>query len=188
MSVLSTVSRMIRRARITWLMKTRFKMLAAGKKFYTDHTTYMRPHSVRVADYVFVGPCCSLSSQVEIGNFTMLAAKVSIVGGDHRFDEPGVPSRMSGSEINQLVVIHDDVWIGHRVTIMHGVTIGEGAIVAAGSVVVKDVPPYTIVAGVPATRIRDRFKSAEDVERHKAMLAAYRDNGTLPPGHLITSY
>lgn len=55
------------------------------------------------------------------------------------------------------VVIGNDVWIGYRATLLAGVTIGDGAIVAAGAVVTKDVPPYTIVGGVPAKMIRKRF-------------------------------
>lgn len=55
------------------------------------------------------------------------------------------------------IVIEDDVWIAFRATIMDGVTIGRGAVVAAGAVVVKDVPPYAIVGGVPARVIRYRF-------------------------------
>jgi acetyltransferase-like isoleucine patch superfamily enzyme len=52
------------------------------------------------------------------------------------------------------VVISDDVWIGANATITPGVTIGRHSVVAAGSVVTHDVPPYTIVAGVPARIIK----------------------------------
>lgn len=56
------------------------------------------------------------------------------------------------------VIIEDYAWISCRVTIMPGVTIGKGAVVAAGAVVTKDVPPYAIVAGVPAKIIGERTK------------------------------
>ena len=55
------------------------------------------------------------------------------------------------------IVIGNDVWIGYEAVVMSGVTIGDGAIIAARAVVTKDVPPYTIVGGVPARRIRRRF-------------------------------
>ena len=55
------------------------------------------------------------------------------------------------------IIIGNDVWIGYEAVILSGVTIGDGAIVAARSVVTRDVPPYTIVGGVPARPIRRRF-------------------------------
>jgi len=58
------------------------------------------------------------------------------------------------------VHVGNDVWTGHQVNIMGGVTVGDGAIIAAGSVVTKDVPPYAIVAGVPATIKRLRFSES----------------------------
>lgn len=60
------------------------------------------------------------------------------------------------------IVIGNDVWIGYEAVIMSGVTIGDGAIIGARAVVTKDVPPYTIVGGVPAKPIRKRF-SDEDI-------------------------
>lgn len=55
------------------------------------------------------------------------------------------------------IVIGSDVWIGYEAVIFAGVTIGDGAIIGANAVVTKDVPPYTIVGGVPAKSIRKRF-------------------------------
>lgn len=55
------------------------------------------------------------------------------------------------------IVIGNDVWIGYEAVIMAGVTIGDGAIIGTRAVVTKDVPPYTIVGGVPAKQIRKRF-------------------------------
>lgn len=55
------------------------------------------------------------------------------------------------------IVIGNDVWIGYEAVILAGVTIGDGAIIGTRSVVTKDIPPYTIVGGVPAKPIRKRF-------------------------------
>lgn len=62
------------------------------------------------------------------------------------------------------IVIGNDVWIGYEAVIMAGVTIGDGAIVGTRAVVTKDVPPYTIVGGVPARPIKKRF-SEETIEK-----------------------
>lgn len=61
------------------------------------------------------------------------------------------------------IVIGNDVWIGYEALILSGVTIGDGAVIGARAVVTKDVPPYTIVGGVPAKQIRKRF-SEEEIE------------------------
>lgn len=55
------------------------------------------------------------------------------------------------------IIIGNDVWIGYEAVILAGVTVGDGAIIGARAVVTKDVPPYTIVGGVPAKTIRKRF-------------------------------
>lgn len=60
------------------------------------------------------------------------------------------------------VSIGHDVWIGHGVTILPGVTVGTGAAIGAGAVVSRDIPPYTIAAGVPARPIRRRFTEAQE--------------------------
>ena len=54
----------------------------------------------------------------------------------------------------QSIVIEDDVWLAAKVTILPGVTVGKGSVVASGAVVTKDVPPFTLVGGVPAKTIR----------------------------------
>lgn len=58
------------------------------------------------------------------------------------------------------IVIGNDVWIGYQAIVMAGVTIGDGAVIAAHAVVTKDVPPYTIVGGVPAKAIKPRFSES----------------------------
>lgn len=62
------------------------------------------------------------------------------------------------------ILIGSDVWIGYEAVILAGVTIGDGAVIAARAVVTKDVPPYTIVGGVPAKAIRRRFPE-ETIQR-----------------------
>ncbi|MGL4347435.1 MAG: hypothetical protein ACRCR9_05090 [Chitinophagaceae bacterium] len=65
------------------------------------------------------------------------------------------------SEIDAIskgnIIVEDHVWIGYGVKILSGVTIGKGSIVSTGSIVTKDIPPYTIVGGIPARVIKKRF-------------------------------
>lgn len=77
----------------------------------------------------------------------------------YSFHENNIPLFNPYKEVSPgfLCEIGNDVWIGADVKIMDGVKIGNGAIVAAGSVVIKDVEPYSIVAGIPAKLIRYRF-------------------------------
>src|SRR6202000_2125328 len=63
-----------------------------------------------------------------------------------------------------VVQIGNDVWIGSNILIMDGIKTGDGAIIAAGSVVTKDVMPYTIIAGVPAKFLRNRFNEQQTEE------------------------
>lgn len=101
-----------------------------------------------------------------IGNYVSIAQHVTfILSAEHNFNTISTyPFKVkllcnieaeAGSKGD--IVIKDDVWIGYGVTIMSGVTIGQGAIIAAGAVVTKDVEPYTIVGGVPAKLLKDRF-------------------------------
>ena len=68
-------------------------------------------------------------------------------------DFHGVADRDDGGKAAPIT-IEDDAWLATRAVVLKGVTVGRGAVVAAGAVVTKDVPPYTVAAGVPARVIR----------------------------------
>lgn len=99
-----------------------------------------------------------------IGKYCQIGADVAIHTTNHptNFMSTYINANLFEGDLKQLketkkVIIGNDVWIGHNVIIVGGVTIGNGAVLAAGSVVTKDVPPYTIVAGIPSKAIRTRF-------------------------------
>ena len=99
---------------------------------------------------------------------------LTVITGDHRVDIKGkhiidVTDDEKLPEHDADVIIEEGVWIGANVTILKGVTVGEGAVIAAGAVVTKSVLPYTICAGVPCKKIRDRF-TKEEIEQHKRLL------------------
>jgi len=91
---------------------------------------------------------------VQIGDRVMIASHVAITSLTH--DHTALVMYRTG--LTKPDVIEDDVWIGAHCVILPGVTIGRGAVIGAGSMVTHDVPPSSVVAGVPARVIRhDRF-------------------------------
>ncbi|MEO3854816.1 acyltransferase [Acrocarpospora sp. B8E8] len=99
-----------------------------------------------------------VNDSVVVGANVMIAQAVSIRDTDHRAADAGAPMIGQGIE-TAGVVIEDDVWIGHGAVVLRGVRVGRGAIVAAGAVVTRDVPPDTVVGGVPAKVLRVRAGS-----------------------------
>jgi maltose O-acetyltransferase len=105
------------------------------------------------SDSMITGPLrIDLGAAVHIGNHVYIGHDVAMLTVDH---EIGPSSQRCGQHDRLPIVIHDGVWIASRVTILPGVTIGRGAVVAAGAVLTRDVPPDTLVAGVPAEAVRD---------------------------------
>ena len=90
-----------------------------------------------------------------IGDNVMMAPDVIILTLVHKHDNIETPMCSQGGNATK-VTIEDDVWIGVRAIVLPGVNIGKGSIVGAGAVVTKDVPPYTVVGGVPAKVINMR--------------------------------
>lgn len=99
------------------------------------------------------GSSISAHRSVSIGNHVLIGSGVLITDSDaHPLDAD--KRRLGGNGAVAPVVIEDDAFIGARAIILKGVTVGRGAIVGAGSVVVRNVPPYSVVAGNPAVVVR----------------------------------
>jgi phosphonate metabolism protein (transferase hexapeptide repeat family) len=125
-----------------------------------------------IGDYSYLGPGCMVGD-AKIGKYCAIAAQVRIGAPNHPMERPSqhrftyCPEYYDASATRDhaffrdrrdaRVVIGNDVWIGHAAIVLPGVTIGDGAVLAAGAVVTRDVAPYTIVGGVPAHEIRERF-------------------------------
>lgn len=172
--IISFLPRVWRRVR-EFLLRPLF--FSYGRNFRFDPDGIYSFHTISVGDDVFLGlrpVILATRAQIRIGNHVMFGPEVTIRGGNHRTDLVGrfmksVPELEKRPEDDLGVNIEDDVWVGTRAIILHGVTIGRGAIVAAGSVVTKSVPPYAIVAGVPARVIRFRWDVSTILE-HEVFL------------------
>jgi len=114
------------------------------------------PHAfIRIGEQSLIGEMNVLRGQggITIGNRVYTAPLVQMLAVNHIYSDPTRPMVEQGITAEGIVV-EDDVWIGAGAIITDGVRIGKGSVVAAGAVVTKDVPPYTVVGGIPARMIK----------------------------------
>ncbi len=131
--------------------------------------------NVSIGNDVYIGPhamILSTESKVFIGNKVLFGPYVTLIGGDHRITDVGrfiydVHDKLPGDDLD--IHIDDDVWVGSKATILKGVTIGRGAVVAAGALVIKDVPPYAIVGGVPSRILKFRWDIDATMEHERKL-------------------
>lgn len=109
---------------------------------------------VMIGDHTRIGLHNTIIGPVEIGSHVNLAQGITVTALNHNFDD--TEKRIDEQGVSTIpVTIEDDVWIGANAVILPGVTIGNHCVVAAGAVVTKDVPPHSLVAGVPAKVIKN---------------------------------
>lgn len=99
--------------------------------------------------------CIGCSGFISIGRNVLMSPRVSLHAENHNFASTELPIRDQGVT-REGIVIEDDCWIATHSIILAGVRIGHGSVVAAGSVVTKSVPPWSVVAGVPARIVSAR--------------------------------
>ena len=109
---------------------------------------------VMIGNHTRIGLHNTIIGPVEIGSHVNLAQGITVTALNHNFDNTEKRIDEQGVSTNP-VTIEDDVWIGANAVILPGVTIGNHCVVAAGAVVTKDVPPHSLVAGVPAKVIKN---------------------------------
>ena len=108
---------------------------------------------VIIGDHTRVGLHNTIIGPVKIGNNVNLAQGITVTALNHNFSDSNKRIDEQGVSTNP-VTIEDDVWIGANAVVLPGVKIGNHCVVAAGAVVTKDVPPHSLVAGVPAKVIK----------------------------------
>lgn len=139
---------------------------------WTEIAERCRVSETELGDYSYMMQDCAVWC-AKIGKFSNIAAAVRINATNHPtwrptlhhftyrasdyWDDAGQEPGFFAWRRSNAVSIGHDTWLGHGSTILPGVNVGDGSVVGSGAVVTKDVAPYTIVGGVPARPIRERF-------------------------------
>ena len=141
--------------------------LTMGDRSYVAKGCVLRDR-VAMGDDCTLNPYVTLAGRVTLGDGVRIASYAALYGFNHVFDDLEIPIWWQGLD-ERGIVVEDDVWIGTHVVICDGVTVGAHSVLAAGTVVTKDVPPYSVVGGVPARVLYDRRDRRRSTVRRDAL-------------------
>ncbi len=148
------------------ILKHRNRDISVGRSVYIASGAVLSSRAIEIGDYTRINGKITIkgTGKVSIGKYCAIGSDVKIISDMH------ITSRASLQEVfyrrnfgesilipKGNVSIGNDVWIGDSTIILSGVMIGDGAVIGAGAVVTRDVLPYTVVGGIPAKKIKDRF-------------------------------
>lgn len=170
----------LKNIRDIYLRVFKWRRFSIGKNFHAGRDVFMwAKHGISVGNNFYIGKYSIIECDAQIGHNVIFANHVSLIGRyDHYYQQIGIPIRLASQirdkdynwkGLDQRIIIEDDVWVGLGSIVLSGVTIRKGSIIAAGSVVTKDVEPYSIYAGNPARKIRNRFDTELDLQEHIRM-------------------
>ncbi|WP_133468572.1 acyltransferase [Paraglaciecola marina] len=148
---------------VRYLRVVRLKVRSKGKIFVGNNITFgpnanlMIPNSAHIGNNFSCGKNFFVQTDLEFGNDCLISSDVSLVGNDHYLDIVGQSAYWSGRNEPSKITLEGDNFIGYRATLVGNIVVGKGAVIAAGAVVTKNVPEYSIVGGVPAKKLKDRF-------------------------------
>lgn len=168
---------LVRKIRFLYLVNIKWRRFSFGKNPYIGRLVYLyAKHTIKIGDNFYIGKFSQIECDAEIGNNVIIANRVAIVGRyDHHYQQIGIPTRLAScirdvdynwKGLFEKVIIEDDVWIGYGAIVLSGIKISQGSIIAAGSLVTKDVDAFSIYAGSPAKKIKNRFENETDLENH----------------------
>lgn len=133
--------------------------LTIGKWAFIGKGNAIRCHegNLRIGRKVVMGATNTINCylDIEIGDDCILADWIYICDFDHRYEDMTIPIKKQGI-VKSPVKIGPDCWLGEKSTVLRGVTIGTGSVIASHALVNKDVPPNSIVGGVPARVLKKR--------------------------------
>ncbi len=137
-----------------------------GKNVIIAEETWISKN-VEIGDFTYINKGSSVFSKCTIGKYCSISSNVTIGAKEHNYnmvtthpilyDKKYSKKNICFESTAEKIEIGNDVWIGIGVVVLRGVKVGNGAVLGAGSVITKDVPPYSIVGGVPAKIIKYRF-------------------------------
>jgi acetyltransferase-like isoleucine patch superfamily enzyme len=131
---------------------------------------------IKIGKCVLIGreSVISTGGYLEIGDYCLFAPRVFVSDAEHIFADPTRPIIDQGATLNRTLTIEENCWLGINVVISGNITVGRGSVIAANSVVLKDVPPFSIVAGAPAKVVKmydfsakswARVRNEEEIQR-----------------------
>ncbi|MDE2493453.1 MAG: acyltransferase [Alphaproteobacteria bacterium] len=134
-----------------------------GRNVKISPTAFFKfPENIEIGDNSFINHLCSVwaapNAKITIGRDVLFGPNTVVVAANHGIAADRLIREQPG--VDRDIIIGNDVWIAANVVVTGGVTIGDGCVVGAGAVVTRNLPPYSICAGVPARVIGKR--SADD--------------------------
>jgi acetyltransferase-like isoleucine patch superfamily enzyme len=145
-------------------IESRFRVFFYSRFFSIGEETIIlsgfkvrNPEKIKIGKRGYININCFMqgSGGVEIGDDVIIGPNVSFYSENHNFLDKKKLIKDQGFT-RKKIIVGNDVWLGANVTILPGISLGDGCVVGAGAIVTKSFPSYSVIAGVPAKKIKER--------------------------------